>query len=214
MNEYPVTDTLLLDPLPVAAVLEAVIGDFLTEPASGVYIKGRFDPVMVPGGVYHQRDPNIFKGSGLEERVVVTSIDHIDKTAPVLDLDANVAITVSQMRFLSSRPTLPGRGVAIIKRCIGDLLCHYGDKRENPPVVSTPALYGEFLKPEFREEPEVYEQILGVLLPIESQVREFLGHDHWVVHFLRQDRFSLYVEKSLDYRIIEWHQQNKVPYRS
>jgi hypothetical protein len=41
--------------------------------------------------------------------------------------------------------------------------------------------------------------------PIRGQVRDFAGSNRWVIHFLRCDGLSMMVEKSIDFRIADWH---------
>jgi hypothetical protein len=203
-SEYPIIKTLRLDPLPIASLLESVIGDYLLEPLPGIYAKGKFEPVMVPEKIYHQHGLDS-KGRKTDQTFVVSTIDQVQRGTEVLDLDGNVAVTVNQIPFLSDTPTLPSRGMEIIERSLRDLLSGYGDQTVHKNRAEPVQLYIDIIKREFRPELELVDQILGILSPLRGEVKNFAGDNRWIVHFLRRDRFSLLVEKSLDFRIIDWH---------
>jgi hypothetical protein len=199
---YPIIQTLRLDPFPVASMIEAVVGDYLVKPTPGIYAKGKFDPVMYPSGVYYQQGRN---ERGEIGNFVVRNIIDIQRGTEVRDLDGNVVVTPSQIPMLSPDPTLPTRGMAIIERVLTDTLSIYGDQRTRVARQDEFAQIAALIQPDYRSDVEIANQILGMVSPIRGQVRDFAGANRWVIHFLHRDGLSLMVEKSVDFRIADWH---------
>lgn len=200
---YPIIQTLRLDPFPVASMIEAVVGDYLVKPAPGIYAKGKFNPVMHPGGVYYQQGRN---ERGEIGNFIVETIDQIQRGTEVRDLDGNVVVMPSQIPLLSSAPTLPTRGMSIIERLLTVTLSIYGDQRSRSLRSSDDFSHvASLIHPDYSSDVEIANQILGMVSPIRGQVRDFAGTNRWVIHFLRRDGISLMVEKSIDFRIADWH---------
>jgi hypothetical protein len=200
---YPIIQTLRLDPFPVASMIEAVVGDYLVKPTPGIYAKGKFDPVMRPDGVYYQQGRNERGDTG---NFVVRDIVDIQRGTEVRDLDGNVVVTPSQIPMLSYEPTLPTRGMAIIERLLAETLSIYGDQRNRSLRSSDDfAHVASLIHPDYSTDVEIANQILGMVSPMRGQVRDFAGVNRWVIHFLRRDGLSLMVEKSVDFRIVDWH---------
>lgn len=64
------------------------------------------------------------------------------------------------------------------------------------------------------EDTEEFDNILtrasGLLMNTRQAVSDFLGDDHWVIHFYgRLDAQSYIVEKTIDYRIADWERRMK-----
>lgn len=60
------------------------------------------------------------------------------------------------------------------------------------------------LLPQFQKDVEVIEKISDHLMDFDNKVREFLGVDRWIMHFIQHDRVDMVVQKSIDYRIHRW----------
>ncbi|SAK59522.1 hypothetical protein AWB81_01857 [Caballeronia arationis] len=206
---YPIIQTLRLDPFPIASMIEAVVGDYLVKPAPGIYAKGKFDPVMHPSGVYYQQGRNERGDIG---NFVVRTIADIQRGTEVRDLDGNVVVTPGQIPMLSNDPTLPTRGMAIIERLLIDTLSIYGDQRKRSARQDDFAQVAAVIHPDYRSDPEIANQILGMASPIRGQVRDFAGENRWVIHFLHREGFGLMVEKSIDFRIADWHRMKGCAY--
>jgi hypothetical protein len=205
----PIIQTLRLDPFPIASMIEAVVGDYLVKPAPGIYAKGKFEPVMNQSGVYYQQGRN---ERGEIGNMLVRSIDDIQRGIEVRDLDGNVVVTPTQIPMLSYSPTLPTRGMAVIERLLSRTLSIYGDQRKQAVRTGDVSQIMDLIKPEHWQDDDVVNQILGIVSPLRGQVRDFAGPNRWVIHFLRRDRFSLMVEKSIDFRIADWHRMKGCAY--
>jgi hypothetical protein len=220
MIDYPIVETLRLDPLSTAQMIEAVVGEYLLPPPQGIYFKGKLDPVMKEGETYHQH--RLIKGTKTKDSFVVSKIEELDSRMPVLNLDGEVVITPNQIPFLAYMPTLPVRGMKIIESAMQDVVSEYGSPRaqkyltvERNSFMPTERLsYLQHFHPDYMREPELADQITGIIAGLFADVRNFCGDDHWIIHFLRLDRMTLYVEKSIDWRIIEYHRLSGTPYVS
>jgi len=59
---------------------------------------------------------------------------------------------------------------------------------------------------------DLLEDMIKSLATLRMKVASFVGDDNWCVHFMHMDHpHTLVINKSVDYRIIDWHVKNNVP---
>lgn len=66
------------------------------------------------------------------------------------------------------------------------------------------AVIAEFVYLQYEKEDEVLSMIEDHLLDFRTTILDFLGKDKWIMHFLKVNRGSLTIEKTVDYRIYSW----------
>lgn len=216
MNEYPIVETLRLDPLPTAMMVEMVVGDYLREPEKGIYFKGKAEPLMRQGQVYHQH--KVVGGQKTKETFVVSFIEQLDKYQPVMDLDANVVVTPNQIPFLTYEPTLPVMGMQVVRAAVMDVINTYGSGH-NEAIMRRDAtqLYSEFIAPVVMQEQQevaehVIDHITGIVGELRAQVRNFCGDNRWIIHYFDERLSTFFIEKSIDWRIVEYHRLTRTKY--
>jgi hypothetical protein len=216
MNEYPTVDALSLDPMPTAAMVEMVVGDYLRAPDAGIYFKGKIEPVMVPGRLYRQQP--MMNGVKSGEAYIVATLADLNPRFPVIDEFHQVVVTPNQIPFLDFAPSLPVAGLRVVRRAVEDIIESYGSTPAGSRVNVDPVqLYTEFLSDVLLQEQQevaehVIDQITGIVGEIRAQVRNFCGDNRWVMHFLRELYGTFLIEKSIDWRVIEYHRLTKTKY--
>jgi hypothetical protein len=195
--EYPVIRSLVIDPLPTALIIERVLGDYLIPAPAGIYTLGGIAPVMLPERTYYQEGPG--------QRRQVQCIEDIVPGLPVIDDDGDIAVTVSQIPFLSRISPWPVRAIELVERTLRNVLNHYGDPDERRHNTDPCALYLDLVRPEFRKNLEIVDQILLLVSGLRSQIKDFAGNDRWIIHFLRRQRTTMIIEQSIDWRIVQYY---------
>lgn len=222
--DIPCVKQLRADPMPTASMIEAVIGQYLRQPEEGIYFRGRAEPVMKKEGVYHQH--KVVDGKKTKESYVVRAIEELDLHQPVMDLDGNIVVSVTQIPFLSYQPVIPVTALRIVEAAVKDVVESHGmeEYRRNPK--SPQDLYSPFIVQELEAidddvvkigKPPRYEridntlfgaiidQITEIVSGLRNDVKTFCGENPWVIHFLKRSHTDLVIEKSIDWRILEFH---------
>ncbi|MBB5409331.1 hypothetical protein HDG34_003272 [Paraburkholderia sp. HC6.4b] len=200
--EYPVIRSLVIDPLPTAFIIERILGDYLIPPLEGIYTLGQAVPVMRPDRTYYQQRMD---AHGEQQRAAVSHLEDVQQGTPVIDDQGEVAVTASQIPFLCSASPYPVRAIEVIERTLREVLRHYGDPDDRRLNTDPCSLYLDLLRPEWRHELEIVDQILLLVSGLRSQVKEFAGHDRWIIHFLRRQRTTMIIEQSIDWRIVQYY---------
>lgn len=73
------------------------------------------------------------------------------------------------------------------------------------------AVIREFVNPKFANDVDILTTIETCILNVTNHVMEFLGADTWIMHFLKIRHATLELEKTIDYRILSWHQMTGTP---
>lgn len=76
------------------------------------------------------------------------------------------------------------------------------DETHNPSNLK--AVIAEFVYPQYEGEDDILTMIEDHLLDFRTTILDFLGKDKWIMHFLKVNRGSLIIEKTVDYRIYSW----------
>lgn len=213
--DIPCVKQIRMDPMPTASLIEAVVGDYLMPPAEGIYFRGKTEPVMSPLAVYHQH--KFVNGQRTKETFVVKTIEDIDHHMPVMDLDANVVVTPNQVPFLSYIPPLPVTALKIVEAAVKDVVDSQGMEEYRSKPRHPAWLYGRMINLPWRGDvgmvapidtsvrDAVLDQITELVSGIRSDVKSFCGENPWVIHFLKKHHLELIVEKSVDWRLIDFH---------
>jgi len=54
---------------------------------------------------------------------------------------------------------------------------------------------------------ELFEQLSSLLIDLRTDLRVFMGQNHWVMHFFKANGSDFYVRKTIDYRIYDWERR-------
>jgi hypothetical protein len=213
-DEYPVVAKVLLDPLPTATMVETVVGEYLIAPEPGIYFRGKPTPLMRPGVVYHQH--RMAGGRKSKETFVVATIEDIERHFPVMDLDANIVVMPNQIPFLTYHPVLPVVALRIVKTAVLDILDRYGSSPDRAPTerIFERQLFEQYINPNLQlgDLTSICDQITGIVAEIRTKVMHFCGDDRWVMHFFNEAHGAFVIEKSVDWRILEYHRMTRTRY--
>jgi hypothetical protein len=208
--DIPCVKQMRFDPMPTASVLEAALFHYLIPPPEGFYFRNRAEPVMRKGEVYHQH--KLVNGKKSKETYVIQNFNEIDKNMPIMDLDANVIVTPTQFSLLEMQPALPVTALAIVEEAVRDVVESHGMEEYRRKPIEPMKLYGRFFDARIQHDEALKEvlvdQIMETVSGIRSDVRSFCGENPWVIHFLRKRHLDLIVDKSVDWRLIDFHNRN------
>lgn len=205
--DIPCVKEMRVDPMPTASVLEAAVWHYLAPAPEGFYFRNRAEPVMRKGEVYHQH--KVVNGRKTKETFVIQNFNEIDNNMPILDLDANVIVTPMQISLLEMQPALPVTALAVVEEAVRDVVESHGMEEYRRKPRNPMELYGRFLNSSI-EGNELFrglivDQIMEIVSGIRSDVKSFCGENPWVIHFLKKRHLDLIVEKSVDWRLIDFH---------
>lgn len=96
-------------------------------------------------------------------------------------------------------PTVPSRGLRLVEMAVRQEISNLNPWCNDR---STAAAMGRMFKPEFV--PDV-DDILSACSNVMDSVAAAVGDDNWHIYLLHFNRTDLVVEKTVDYRIYDWH---------
>lgn len=105
--------------------------------------------------------------------------------------------------YKNKEQELPIRGIAIMNAYIERLLGVNSAwvKHYNPSLVD---IWGVYVLAEYANTPEVFDLIENQLCDIRTDILEFIGKNHWLMHFQRMRKNDIIIEQSIDYRVYQW----------
>jgi hypothetical protein len=183
MNQFQVTRTMLIDPVPTADSIETLYGEYLVPMSHSV---SAMEPQhMVPGSWYDQYG-----------RLIVREQANLQPVTP----------PKQQVRRQPNHP-LPVRGIAIVNSLVDWVLsdCSIWKQSHTSCIDS----FAEFVLPEYRGNIDFLELIAGHLVDVRTEVREFVGPDRWIMHFHTLRGRDIIVEKTIDFRIFDWERRKQ-----
>ena len=203
MSNIKVTSRLLLDLEETAQILESAVEHMLMPVEQGVYIKGNSTPSLIPGRTYYRRDVHKYIIDEIEYKTVteVPVIAIEDITGDVFDINAIIVIPDRRKAYVSTEPSIPVRGIAIIMETVSKLINDSSAYAVRSPEDNLNMPYNDFLLPQYREDINVVEFIMNQLLNLRTDVQKFIGDDKWIMHFHRLEKQCLFIEKTIDFRI-------------
>lgn len=206
MVSFPVQSTLLIDMHDLALQIEMKFSACLIPHAAGIYMLGREKPVMVPGQQYFRRETD--KASGQRISVIVNGMHDIK--GDIFNLDAELILSRHvKPQHLSDAPSVPVVGMKIIEAFAKKLVMEKSAWSRGAPQPMEEMLK-EFLRSEMfaHNNQELLESLCEALetmmLDLKTDIRQFLGADDWLMHFVKTKGMDLFVEKTIDFRIYDW----------
>lgn len=204
MPTLDATQYLIIDPVPLAEQIEAQLTEVLQPLEVGFYIPGQSYPVMRMDQFYYQ-----FIGG---KKIPVATQEDI--VGDVFNEAGDVVVPAKYAKRITLQPVLPTRGLQIIRVFLQCMLDHLETwPAQGKRFAATyPDLFEQFIQPVVVEDDDKYshvvELLLGMLSEIQDQVRQFVGKDRWVMHFVKDWGTSDFIiEKTIDYRIYDWQRK-------
>lgn len=195
-------EVLVLNLLDYISELDIHYSSYFADPYPGIYIANKVEPVLLPNTVYYTDDGIRFTLEDFE----------IDKyTGSVTDEYGNMLLSryvmSMQKSFLSKTPTLPVFAIKIAHiyalSVVDDATPYVRDKTKTTEAI-------RYLKPGGYI--YVYNGMFSIALDeLLKTISEFINNDIWNIYFIKLNNTDLIIEKSIDYRIYEWH---KLKYHS
>lgn len=208
MTSIKTTQALIIDPVEHGELIESALTGVLKPYPSGYYLPGQSKPVLESGKFYYTRVNG--QDSPLQGIESVSSA--------IYTQDGELAVAAKLVKALTLEPTRPYRGIALVSLMVDHVLDSRAKWRKYTPGgrehrsltdAVMDYLIGEIAIPLPQLTLiELAEQVAELTLELRTEVSEFVGEDHWVMHFQRQWRSNLVIEKSVDYRIHAWEQEH------
>lgn len=173
-----------------ADYLERTYADALLPPPVGKYLEGAILPFVEKqstsvSGFYYNHQTNEYL------RLADTSGETVE--------GVSARETKKKKVVYYDHPTVPSRGLRLV-----ELAARQEISNINPWCNdrSTAAAMGRLFKAEYV--PDV-DDILSACSVIMDSVSSLIDEDNWHIYFLHFNRTDLVIEKTVDYRIYDWH---------
>lgn len=183
-----------------ASMLNIHFGHCFIDPQPGIYFVNQTEPILKP-------NQNYFTDSTYRSQTPITSLDNVREN--VLDENGLVVIPdyilKQQKKYLRPVPSIPVRSIEFLHRVAQQFIasnvvhqhCSYCERD----------LY-DLVRPEFHylvSDGTLEAGCRGLL----DQLHYFMNGDVWNLYYLSRQGTDLCVEKSIDFRIYEWHQNKE-----
>jgi hypothetical protein len=188
-----------------AQLIEQQFNDVLFPPREGVYRLGDVSPVLFANKRY-------FVQRKMDGRIVLEPITDLSKVEEsIVDEEGNLILSGHYMKnkqmFLSNQPTVPSRGIEIVKCLIDEHLAKISPWSKSQG-------YRQRLNSYFKNAAAVHEIVEDGFLEricesLIMSVNDFIGNDVWNMYFTKVVAVDLLIEKSIDYRIYDWTMQRE-----
>jgi hypothetical protein len=195
---FPVEKKLILDILPYAECIDAILKDVLKPYQKGVYLSGQSVPFLLDGA-YYTKFEKVF-GEVAHEKPIR---DISDVIGDIYDHKHQLVASISIRDKIFTSPTIPLNGIAIIHLYINAIIT------ENSQWLKLKRFRMEdicqrFIRPEYCNDKKVYDTIFDLTYEIKNEVMKFIGDNKFIMHFLKVENHDVIIEKSTDYRIYAW----------
>jgi hypothetical protein len=198
------TQTLFLGALSYAVLIEQNYGQFLQPVTEGIYRPGDTEPIL-------RADRNYFTISYINGNVQYKPLSDF-KTCldAVYDEYGKLLITefamIHKENFLTKEPTVPVKGLAMVELLVTNYLTSIsqipGFKKNLNHKIDNLLLEGyAYLNYEGHLE--------NICEPLLRMITTFVGNDTWYYYFIRKTMTDLIIEKTIDYRIYEYHKREE-----
>ena len=191
------TEIFRMDPFDFVRLIESELVPFMRPLEPNTYLKGQMLPVFQKGRLY-------FTKKGLATNTPITSLDGLTET--IYDYAGNVVIPPNVMRnkdrYLSGTPTMPLQTAMVLEAYIKyylEQMCPYRQMGGSAKALCS--LFNE-------QGQEMFEEgtIERILEPVGKVVRDFVGRDTWHIYFVKLEADSVFIEKTIDYRIYQYYE--------
>lgn len=223
MQSLTPTHTFVVDMLTYADRINSThASQFLIAPPTGMYLRGRSEPTLVPMQTYYQR---LITGTAKNKKEKMVPINIWEKiSGDIYNQVSEIVVAGHQTHYLSREPTVPVIALQIIeiiaKRVVDDL-SKFWIRMDNPRLrFESTRKEDDFYKPEILLRPffidnlsahqyqESVDEIMEEVSLLKREISQFIGSDKWIMHFVRRRGSSLIVEKTIDYRIYAWERDH------
>lgn len=208
MSQYKVTKQLFLDALPAASAIETHLGEYMPGAVPGMFLPGHMTPVLRPHESYYQILPSDSLKTIKESLPPLESLNPADIQGDVYDSGDQLVLKKRLASTLIRQSTLPMRGIAAVSSAVDWMITDCSAWAKRPGLTLQEAL-ARHLKQEHASNLALLNQFSDFLLDIRTDVRQFVGDDVWVVHFHHQRGFDIVLEKTIDFRILDWERRTQ-----
>ena len=196
-------ESIILDILPYALLIEKEYNKYLKPPPEGVYLKNTRKPILEPNKVYYKKssvhDVVMFgnKSYSIYPIVPISSISEVNEI--LLDSDYNVLlpeyIMVNKNRYLSNIPNLPVIGLSVVETYLFSL---FFNNNYNSSVINYLTNEGIDL---YNSGDIDIETLINDLI---YQCKIFIGKDIHFIYDITFNSLNVIIDKLVDIRIYEW----------
>lgn len=203
-TSFPVKETLIYDTLPLAAMIESHMAHYLRPREPGLYLEGKDKPVFPP----HRRYFCVEDGQMREIQIKRAA----DVKTDIYNDSDQLVFSAKAIKRLRDTADLPIVGMQIVEAQITSTIEQLSawtlTKGEQGDEYWWP-----FITPEYHHTPAVFEKLRKMLGAVRKEVASFIGEDEWIMHFTRNIRGGIMIEKTIDYRIFAWEQEHGKAFR-
>lgn len=215
MTTIQVTESMLIDAVPLAESIEMQFGQYLKPVTPGFYLPNEKEPAMVPGEEYYQFIVDLTV-SPTPQPVAVPVEKIEDIVSAVFDKDAEIVIPARRVKQVLTAPSLPFRGIEVIQAVIEDTIAVNVEWGRNVPsdiiVKSFHPDFADFAPHEIQL--QIIEAINDLLIDLRRDVAQFIARAPWFMYFVREwVAGNLILERTIDYRVWAWEQEHGEEFR-
>lgn len=203
IDKYKTTQTFFLSIYNQASMIEREYSDFIIKPPEGIYRVGDIYPCI-------QNNKRYYYQRKIKNHQTITAqvVDFNTITDTVFDENGNIVLTSFVMKnkeqYLKNLPTVPAIGLIIvellIKRFIESISPWTKHSTYNSKITNCFTSEGVDLF--------VSGQLDLICNSLYSQVNDFIGNDTWHVYFVKFVGLDLMIEKTRDFRVIQWEEDH------
>lgn len=191
-------DTQIISVSQYGSIIEQTYFDFLLPPQQGIYKFGDLHPSIV-------NNKNYYTYVKTDKGIIRTPVENFNTlNEAVLDEMDRVIIPAFMMKqkekYLSNHPTIPARGIEIIKLLIENHIARMSPWASKGNYVLKMCGFFKAENSDIVEE-QYLERLCESLI---CQVDAFIGRDVWNIYFVKFRGFDICIEKCEDYRIYDW----------
>ena len=191
------TSSLLLPVLNIANAIEACHGQYLLHPQEGYYLPHSLEPIPSELYIVNKTKTALIPYTG-DIRKLTCSI--YDKYSNVVASDS---IMKEQEKYLFSTPKLPVQGLKMVKALVENRIeCFLPWVQYQ---TSRRYIYN-LLK---SSDVDIFENgsLDRLMESIYQMLDDFIKRDIWFIYFIKYIGLDLIVEKTIDFRVKEWHEK-------
>lgn len=204
LSNLPVESKLQIDVETFAGQLEFELAPFILPSPKGIYISTKLEPVMVDGKIYYHGNPNTLPN------LVVTDINEVKTN--IFNSDYKIIIPKqfleNKEKYISNQSLLPYRGLKIIEAVVRDEVTSTLRYLNRGHCLMTKVQQHLIEIENDQKFDEIHTNIINICSGLIQDLGKFVGKDDWHMYTIKLLNRVICVEKHIDYRIYEWHQQN------
>lgn len=197
---YKTTDSIIINLINKAKILEAKYGNLLRPPYAGYYLFGKTEPAILEEDYYYSQKSYMFG-----DRTPLTCLPTDDA---VVNKNGTIVIPkkyiLNAKTLISTKPFLPIIAIDIIAFSLSNVMSIY----THTDNLNTGNRVLKLLHPDITSE-QTDEILMFIERLIEDEhntLYDFINGDEWHIYFCtRLNEVSLIVEKTIDYRILGYY---------